>query len=66
MNVLKLFEAIFAGVCFTVGEILEKYLVKNYSVFDGIRGNFEEIEFISSAEIIISKYVLFFIGRLHN
>jgi hypothetical protein len=58
MGCFELFESILARIGFTIGEILENHLVEDYAILNGIVRYFEEVEFISPAEVVITQHVL--------
>jgi hypothetical protein len=57
MDILEFLEAIPADIGLTVGQILEVHFIKDNSLFNEMGRDFEEIEFISPAEIVITQYV---------
>lgn len=47
-------EAVAAGMDVSFDEILQTDLVEDYSLVDGVAGDFQTEEFVSSAEIVVA------------
>lgn len=64
MDVLELLEAVLAGVCLAIGEVLEMHLVEDHTCLDRVGGDLQQVKLIRPAEIVIPQYV--FLLPLHQ
>lgn len=64
MDVLELLEAVLAGVCLTIGEVLEMHLVEDHTRLDRVGGYLQQVKLIRPAEIVVPQHV--FLLALHQ